>query len=270
MSPVAKIVPDQDEYIEIRPGVFRCTIILSMGFISLPIATFLIKGNPVPGETDAHEWLIVDAGAPFQADSILQNVKSVLKHPKDTLKYICITHSHLDHTGATLVLLEHYPGCKVVGHPEEKPFLCDGKSYKSCVGDTWVFNVMKHFSGAPKLRVPEDRMLLLREGDEWEYSRQVEIIETHGHTPGSISFLHVPSRSIMIGDATKNHMFMSKEPNLTYPLGPGTCHMGNAIKSMDKIISLKDQVDTIFPAHDYNPEGITVADLQELRTSDPR
>ncbi|KAF8985421.1 hypothetical protein BGZ46_004279 [Entomortierella lignicola] len=270
MGANTKVVPDQDQYIEIRPGLFRCTTILTLGFISLPIATFLIKGNAIPGEPEAHEWLMVDAGVPHHTDDILNYVKVVLKHPKDTLKYICITHAHLDHTGASIALLDQYPGSKVVAHPEEKPFLCDGKSFKSCVGDTWAFTIMKHLSPPPKIRIPEDKMLLLREGELWEYSHLIKVVETHGHTPGSISFIHVPSRSIMIGDASKNHTFTTKEPKLSYPLATGTCHMGTAIKSMDKIISLKDEVDTILPAHDYNPEGITIEELQELRASHPR
>ncbi|KAG0368706.1 beta-lactamase-like protein [Gamsiella multidivaricata] len=270
MGAVVKVVPDQDEYLEIRPGLFRSTIILTAGPLGLPIATFLIKGNPVPDQPEAHEWLMVDAGAPPHADMIVQHVKAVLKHPKDSLKYICITHAHLDHIGASIALLDAYPGCMVVSHPEEKPFLCDGMSFKCCAGDTWIFNIMKHFMKGSKIRVPEHRTLLLREGDEWEYSGLVKVVETHGHTPGSISFLHVPTRSIMIGDASKNHMFLYKEPHLSYPLPIGTCHMGNAIKSMDKIISLNDHVDTIFPAHDYSPEGISVAQLQGLRASDPR
>jgi hypothetical protein len=87
---------------------------------------------------------------------------------------------------------------------------------------------------------------------------------------GSISFIHVRSRSIMIGDASKNHMFLSKAPCLSYPVSVGTCHMGTAIQSMDKIISLKDQVDTIFPAHDYNPDGVTVEEMQAFRAANPR
>lgn len=92
----------------------------------------------------------------------------------------------------------------------------------------------------------------------------------HMKNLGSISFIHIPSRSIMIGDASKNHAFLSKQPGLSYPLSTGTCQMGTAIKSMDKIISLKDQIDTIFPAHDYNHEGVTVEEMKAFRTANPR
>ncbi|KAF9538045.1 hypothetical protein EC957_007279 [Mortierella hygrophila] len=268
---VTKLLPDQNEFLELRPGLFRCTFVLTFGPVGLPIATFLIRGNSITATDDkAHEWIMIDAGAPPHAAQILAAVERVLSHPQDTLKYLCITHAHLDHTGTTPLLLERYPTSKVIAHPEERPFLCEGKGYNSCAGDTWVFNVMKHLALASKVRIPVERMLWVREGEEWEYDGLVKVIETHGHTPGSISFIHIPSRSIMIGDASKNHAFLSKQPGLSYPLSTGTCQMGTAIKSMDKIISLKDQIDTIFPAHDYNHEGVTVEEMEVFRAANPR
>ncbi|KAF8988697.1 hypothetical protein CPC16_002803 [Podila verticillata] len=264
------VLSDLEQFIELRPGLFRCTVILQVGPLALPVATFLIRGNPVSDAKDAHEWIMVDAGLPNRTSVVLSAMDKLLCHPGDTLKYLCITHAHLDHTGATMLLLEKYPSMKVISHIEEKPFLCEGKSFRSCVGDTWTFNIMKNLSAASKVQVPEERLLLLREGEEWEYSPLVKVIETHGHTPGSISFIHVPSRSILVGDGCKNHAWFSKCPSLSYPLSTGTVHMGSAIMSMDKIISLKDQVDTIFPAHDYSQDGVKVSELHHLRTSDPR
>ncbi|KAI9233476.1 MAG: beta-lactamase-like protein [Podila humilis] len=227
------VLSDLEQFIELRPGLFRCTVILQVGPLALPVATFLIRGNPVSDAKDAHEWIMVDAGLPNRTSVVLSAMDKLLCHPGDTLKYLCITHAHLDHTGATMLLLEKYPSMKVISHIEEKPFLCEGKSFRSCVGDTWTFNIMKNLSAASKVQVPEERLLLLREGEEWEYSPLVKVIETHGHTPGTV-------------------------------------HMGSAIMSMDKIISLKDQVDTIFPAHDYSQDGVKVSELHHLRTSDPR
>ncbi|KAH7056830.1 beta-lactamase-like protein [Linnemannia elongata] len=266
-----KFLPDQNEFLELRPGLYRCTFVLTFGPVGLPIATFLIRGNPIPAtDNKAHEWIMIDAGAPPHAAQILAAVERVLSHPQDTLKYLCITHSHMDHTGTTLLLLERYPTCKVIAHPEERPFLCEGKGYNSCSGDRWVFNVMKFLTGAPaKMKVPVENVVWVREGEEWEYQSVLKVVETPGHTPGSISFIHTSSRSFMIGDACKNHMSFSKLPNLSYPPSRGTCYMDTAIRSMDKIISLKDQVDTIFPAHDYNPEGLTVQELETYRAATP-
>lgn len=186
---VTKFLPDQNEFLELRAGLFRCTFVLTFGPVSLPIATFLIRGNPIPAtDNKAYEWIMIDAGAPPHAAQILTAVERVLSHPQDTLKYLCITHAHLDHTGASPLLLDRYPSCKVVGHPEEKPFLCEGKGYKSCAGDTWVFNVMKHLAMPSKVQFPVERMLWVKEGEEWEYSGLLKVIETHGHTPGKNFF----------------------------------------------------------------------------------
>lgn len=178
------VLSDLEQFIELRPGLFRCTVILQVGPLALPVATFLIRGNPIPDAKDAHEWIMVDAGLPNRTSVVLSAMDKLLCHPGDTLKYLCITHAHLDHTGATMLLLEKYPSMKVISHIEEKPFLCEGKSFRSCVGDTWTFNIMKNLSAASKVQVPEERLLLLREGEEWEYSSLVKVIETHGHTPG--------------------------------------------------------------------------------------
>ncbi|KAK3829747.1 MAG: beta-lactamase-like protein [Linnemannia gamsii] len=280
----SNILSDQNKFLELRPGLFRSTFILSFGPIALPIATFLIRGNPIPNsntsastdddgknknDNQAYEWIMIDAGAPPHASEILCAIETVLSHPQDTLKYICITHAHFDHTGATLLILERYKECKVVGHYLEKPFLCEGKELKSCAGDTWVFNVMKYFLLDSKVQIPEEKVVFVREGEAWEYGELIKVVETHGHTPGSISFIHVPSRSIMIGDASKNHAFFSKQSCLSYPLS-STYQMGTAIRSMDKIISLKGQVDTIFPGHDFSKEGIAVAEMMAFRAENPR
>jgi len=178
------VLSDLEQFIELRPGLFRCTVILQVGPLALPVATFLIRGNPISDTKDAHEWIMVDAGLPNRTSVVLSAMDKLLCQPGDTLKYLCITHAHLDHTGATMLLLEKYPSMKVISHIEEKPFLCEGKSFRSCVGDTWTFNIMKNLSAASKVQVPEERLLLLREGEEWEYSSLVKVIETHGHTPG--------------------------------------------------------------------------------------
>ncbi|KAG0374448.1 hypothetical protein BGX24_010398, partial [Mortierella sp. AD032] len=45
--------------------------------------------------------------------------------------------------------------------------------------------------------------------------------------------------------------------------------MGTAIRSMDKIISFKGEVDTIFPGHDFSKEGVAVAEMMAFRAENP-
>ncbi|KAF9416530.1 hypothetical protein BGZ94_010197 [Podila epigama] len=262
-------LPDLERFVEVRPGLFRCTIVWPIGLIDVPVSTFLIRGGARDKTEQGYDWILIDSGAPMQVETLLKAIDAVLTHANDTLRYICITHAHIDHTGATLALLDKYPDSKVVMHVEEKPFLCDGRSFKTCRGDTWTFTILKTFSHEANVCVPENRIVTLRDGDAWEFGHVLKIVETQGHTPGSASYLHIPTRSMMVGDAVMNiasNPLWSKIACVSGPLAMSTCHWGDAMKSIDKIISFKDQVDTIFPAHDYNPDGVHIDKVHEFHS----
>ncbi|KAG0368978.1 beta-lactamase-like protein [Gamsiella multidivaricata] len=263
-------LPDLNRFVEVRPGLFRCTIIWNINkFVDVPVATFLVRCDSLDqGTNPAHDWLLVDSGAPMQVETLLKAIAGVLTHEKDTLRYICITHAHIDHTGATPALLQKYPECKAVIHVEEKPFICEGKSLRSCSSDTWSYTLFKPFSHEADVRLPEDRTVTLRDGDQWEFDHILQFVETHGHTPGSASYIHIPTRSIMVGDAIMNiaaNPWWSKVPCISGPMAISTCHWGNAMKAIDKILTLKDKVDTVFPAHDFNTDGIHIDQICEFR-----
>ncbi|KAF9578660.1 hypothetical protein BGW38_005435 [Lunasporangiospora selenospora] len=244
-------LPDLERFVQVRPGLWRCTIIWAVAYgIECPVATFL-----------------VDSGAPTQVERLLKAIDVVFTHANDTLRYICITHAHIDHTGAAPALLEKYPQAKAVMHVEEKPFICHGKSLKTVQSDTWTFSIMKHLGHDADVKLPEDRVIALRDGDKWEFDHVIKFVETPGHTPGSSSFIHIPSRSILVGDAVMNiaaNPLWSKIPCISGPMAMSTCHWGNAMEAITKICSLKDEVDTVFPAHDYSMDGIHITKVHEF------
>ncbi|KAG0348407.1 hypothetical protein BG004_005248 [Podila humilis] len=281
-------LPDLKRFVEVRPGLFRCTIIWPLGLgINIPVSTFLVRGDALDtSASPAHDWLLVDSGAPMQVAALLKAIDGVLTQEGDRLRYICITHAHIDHTGAAKALLDKYPESKVVIHVEEKPFICDGRSFKACTGDTWTFTFLKTFSHEADVRIPQERTVTLRDGDKWEMRMlfpavllfrsnlaiRGPIIITHNNI-GSASYLHIPSRSIMVGDAVMNiaaNPLFSKIPCISGPLVMSTCHWGNAMKSIDKILSLKDEVDTIFPAHDYNVDGVHINKVHDFHNPSTR
>ncbi|KAF9438991.1 hypothetical protein BGZ76_001886 [Entomortierella beljakovae] len=265
-------LPDLNKFVEVRPGLFRCTIIWRiLPGIEVPVSTFLVRGDSVEKNSDpAHDWLLIDAGEPTTSDILLKAIDEVLTHEKDTLRFICITHCHIDHTGAIPTLLEKYPGSKVIIHEDEKPFICDGVSLRVCSGDTWSFTLMKHLAHESKVTAPHDRTVTLRDGDKWEFEHVLKFVTTAGHTPGSASYLHIPTRSIMVGDALMNiaaNPMWSKIPCISGPMAMSTCHWGNAMESITKILTLTEHVDTVFPAHDYNADGVHIDKIQEFHKS---
>lgn len=75
---------------------------------------------------------------------------------------------------------------------------------------------------------------------------------------GSASFIHVPSRSVMVGDAVMNY------PNVSGPTSASTCHWDNTMKAIGKILSLDDRVDTVFPAHDVGQSGVHITKIRDF------
>lgn len=126
--------------------LFRCTVICMFPPpLALPAATFLIRGNSIAGTKDIHGWLMVDAGLPSRSCPPLTHcVAQAIRSS---------TSASPTATSATRAprcwLLEKYPSSQ--SHfAEEKPFLCEGKSFKSCVSDTWTFNIKKNLSAVSK------------------------------------------------------------------------------------------------------------------------
>ncbi|ORX97466.1 Metallo-hydrolase/oxidoreductase [Basidiobolus meristosporus CBS 931.73] len=244
--------------------------ITQLPFVHVPVGSFLVRCVD-PAGLPTHDWILVDSGEASQVPRLLKAIDGLLSHEEDRVRYVCLTHGHLDHTAATPAVLERFPGCQVVLHPEEIPFVCEGKPFGSCPGDTWAFKLLKRFSHEATVRVPRERVLPLKDGERWEYEHIIRLVETPGHTPGSASYLHVPSRSLLVGDAVMNIVGpMAKRPGISGPMAMSTCHWGDAMKAITKITQLHEQVDNVFPAHDYSPKGVHISKIQSFHPSAPK
>ncbi|KAF9371987.1 hypothetical protein CPB97_001546, partial [Podila verticillata] len=234
-----------NKFLENRSGLYRCTTIWSIGggyVAQVPVSAFLVRHDTIP-----HDWALIDTCAPDEYSIFVNAIDEDLVHAQDSTRYICITHAHYDYSGGIHALLDKYPESKVVVPVEEKPFVCDGHQFKKIL----LFKLSIDYLHEVKVRVPADRTVALLDRDHWEFGHVLEFVETPGHTLDSASFIHVPSRSIMVGDTAKNYS------NVSGLMPASTCHWGNAMKAVDKILSLDDRVDTVFPAHDVGQKLTT-------------
>ena len=109
---------------------------------------------------DTGESVLIDA--PAEADKIMELLMGT------KLKYILLTHSHMDHVGA-LSELKHKLNAPVASHPLE----------------------------VDKLSEPPE--VLLNDGDTVSFGKiQLKVLHTPGHTPGSLCFL--TGQYLMSGD----------------------------------------------------------------------
>ena len=120
----------------------------------------------IVGDEETKEGLIIDPGA--DASAILKTVKSLGLR----IKFIVLTHSHMDHIGA-LAEVKQDTGAPVAIHQEEAESLRRPQ-----------FRIMV----APFSKTPPPPDIILKEGDTIAIGKiSFRVLHTPGHTPGGIS-----------------------------------------------------------------------------------
>lgn len=118
----------------------------------------------------------------------------------DEVKYIIVTHIHLDHAGGAGLLVQECPNAKVVVHPKGARHLADPSRLiagaKAVYGDK--------FAGLfePILPIDEDRLLVKGEGDKLKIGSncQLEFLDTPGHANHHFSIYDPISNGMFTGD----------------------------------------------------------------------
>jgi glyoxylase-like metal-dependent hydrolase (beta-lactamase superfamily II) len=157
--------------------------------------------------TDGHN-LVIDSGVPGEEKSILQGLS---KHglSKEDIDTVINTHLHGDH-----------------------------------MGNNALFRKARFFAHAKELPVRLKNVIVI-EGD-FEFSKSIKIIETPGHTQGSISVVVYDSEEdktyVIAGDALpiKDNYLQWVPPGINF-------NPEIALASMKKIVQIADYV---IPGHD--------------------
>jgi len=145
-----------------------------------------------------------------------------------TIEKVLLTHGHIDHAGGAAELAERL-GVKIEGpHTEDLFLLEDLPRSGAQYGMKGVRPVMP------------DRWL--REGDTVTVGGLTfDILETPGHTPGSVVFFNKPNRFLLGGDV----LFKGSIGRTDFPRGD---HAALLASVRDKLFPLGDDVDFL-PGH---------------------
>jgi len=124
-------------------------------------------------------WMLVETGPASSLDKILEAATSLGITP-DNLKYIAVTHVHLDHAGGLGVTAEYFTNAKLIVHNKGSRHMVDPTRLIAGATKAWGEKKMAEFG---KIKpVAKERVIPVREGDIIDLgNRIIEVWETPGH-----------------------------------------------------------------------------------------
>ncbi|MGP3779553.1 MBL fold metallo-hydrolase [Halanaerobium saccharolyticum] len=184
-------------------------------------------------------YILVDAGMPDKVGEI----KKVLAEEDAALEdiiLIIITHVHYDHVGS-LSALQKKTKAKILVHENEKDFLEKGKTNfpEGTVFISKLISKLSNLFSEGKFKAVSPDIIINDNYDLKQYGIDGEVIETPGHTRGSISII-INGENIICGDTLFNFM-----PHSVYP--PFANDKKQLIESWKKINDYNCQ--RFYPGH---------------------
>ena len=145
------------------------------------------------------EITIVETSASPSIKYVKEGLKA-LGISLDEVKYIIVTHIHLDHAGGAGLLIQECPNAKVVVHPKGARHLADPS--RLIAGAKAVYGDKFSALFEPILPINEDRLLVKGEGDKLTIGPncQLEFLDTPGHANHHFSIYDPISNGMFTGD----------------------------------------------------------------------
>jgi glyoxylase-like metal-dependent hydrolase (beta-lactamase superfamily II) len=183
------------------------------------------------------EVALVESGPASTAWNLLDALSEIGFRPQH-VKYILLTHVHLDHGGASGVLIEHFPNAYVLAHQRGIPHLVDPelalwKSSKEVLG------FVAQIYGKPK-PVPKEKVIAVENKMHLALGKLAfEIVPTPGHASHHVCIFLYTEDVIFTGDAAGAYV---PSLDVSLPQTPPPFRLNTALESIETLISLKPQL----------------------------
>jgi glyoxylase-like metal-dependent hydrolase (beta-lactamase superfamily II) len=188
--------------------------------------------------------IMIDGGAPKQANRFLKNLEKLSIKPEE-IKLIIITHGHWDHIGSAAQIKE-MTGAKIAMHKNEKEWLEKSMVVMPPGVTGWGRSFSKMMTIIlSKIQIPAAEVDIILDENDYslsEFGIPGRIIFTPGHSPGSVSVL-LDSGEAFVGDLAMNKFPLRFRPGL--PIFAED--LSQVKESWEKLFALG--IKTIYPAH---------------------
>lgn len=180
------------------------------------------------------------------------------------VKYVIVTHIHLDHAGGSGELLKFLPEAQFVLHPRGKQHMIDPEKLIESVKQVYGEEKYREYYGEI-VPVDKERVVTVQDGDTITVgSRELLMLDTPGHAKHHIIIFDKKTRSLFSGDAfgigyTRYH---PEKPGLIFPsTSPTQFDPETARETLRRIAELKPS--RVMRTHFGPVENIT-GNIREL------
>jgi len=147
------------------------------------------------------ELTLVETGPSPSIKYVKRGLES-LGFSLEDVKYIIVTHIHLDHSGGAGLLLRDCPNATVVVHSRGARHLAEPR--KLAAGARAIYGDSFEELFEPIVPIPEERLLIKGEGDTLQIGSDctLQFLDTPGHSRHHFSIYDPVSNGIFTGDTT--------------------------------------------------------------------
>lgn len=116
------------------------------------------------------------------------------------VRYVIVTHVHLDHAGGAGLLMEALPNAEMVVHPRGAPHVIDPSKLLAGAGAVYGEQALRQQFGDVR-PVPESRVIQVEDGSELALgTRRLHFLDTPGHAKHHLCVWDPYSGGIFTGD----------------------------------------------------------------------
>lgn len=192
---------------------------------------------------------LIETNTPACLPYVLEEMKKQ-NISAEQIKYIFVTHIHLDHSGGAPCFLEEFPNAKVVAHPMGVRYLKDPtriiKGARAVYGDELYDKLYGDIPG-----ISEEKIIAAEDYQEFTLDTDRLIaLHTPGHASHHIAIHHPATRGVFSGDVfgvCYPGMNKNEKSVLLATTTPTEFNPNLAFESIDKIVSTS--CDKIYLTH---------------------
>lgn len=192
---------------------------------------------------DNNQTVLVDTGMPGSRDSILNQINQAGISDR-ALDTIILTHQDIDHIGGLPeFLLETDVRPRVIAHEDDAPYIEGVRPLikmtperRELLLGSLPTQKSEQFERVFSADSEANISLCVKDGQILPVAGGLKVIHTPGHTPGHLSLYHLPSQTLIAGDA-----MVIQEGKLQGPNPVMTPDMNTALESLVKFKNLPVQ-----------------------------